>query len=48
MLSIAFSFITKLIGSWGTRAMAVAGEVTRHGQALPYSWSVSTVSLRSK
>jgi hypothetical protein len=39
---------SKLIGSWGTRAMAVAGEVTRHGQTLPYSWSVSSVSLRSK
>jgi hypothetical protein len=28
--------------------MAVAGEVTRHGRAHPYSWSISTVSLRSK
>jgi hypothetical protein len=28
--------------------MAVAKEVTRHGQAHPYSWSVSIVSLRSK
>jgi hypothetical protein len=28
--------------------MAVAGEVTRHGRALPYSWSISIVSLRSK
>jgi hypothetical protein len=36
----------KLIGSWGKRAMAVAGEVIQHGRTLPYSWSVSTVSLR--
>ncbi len=28
--------------------MAVAGEVTRHGRAHPYSWSVTIVSLRSK
>jgi hypothetical protein len=28
--------------------MAVAGEVTRHSQAHPYSWSISIVSLRSK
>ncbi len=28
--------------------MAVAGEVTRHGQAHPYSWSITIVSLRSK
>jgi hypothetical protein len=41
-------FHYKLIGSWGTRAMTVAREVTRHGRTLLYSWSVSTVSLRSK
>jgi hypothetical protein len=28
--------------------MAVAGEVTRHGQAYPYSWLITIVSLRSK
>ncbi len=28
--------------------MVVAGEVTRHGRAHPYSWSISIVSLRSK
>ncbi len=28
--------------------MAVAGEVTRHGRAHPYSWSIIIVSLRSK
>ncbi len=38
----------KLIGSWGRRSMAMAGEVTRHGQAHPYSWSITIVSLRSK
>jgi hypothetical protein len=39
---------SELIWSWGTRAMAMAGEVTRHGRAHPYSWSISIVSLRSK
>jgi hypothetical protein len=28
--------------------MAVAGEVTQHGQTHPYSWSITIVSLRSK
>ncbi len=28
--------------------MAMAGEVTQHGQAHPYSWSITIVSLRSK
>jgi hypothetical protein len=28
--------------------LAVAGEVTRHGRAHPYSWSITIVSLRSK
>jgi hypothetical protein len=42
------SSLQELIWSWGTRAMAMAGEVTRHGRAHPYSWSVSLVSLRSK
>ncbi len=28
--------------------MAVAGEVTRHGQAHPYSWVITIVSLGSK
>ncbi len=39
---------SKLIGSWGRRSMAVAGEVTWHGWAHPYSWSITIVSLRSK
>ncbi len=38
----------KLIGSWGRRSMAVAGEVTQHGWAHPYSWSITIVSQRSK
>jgi hypothetical protein len=38
----------KLIGSWGTRLLAMAGEVTRHGRAHPYSWLITIVSLRSK
>ncbi len=37
-----------LIWSWGRRSMAVAGEVTRHGRARPYSWSITIHSLRSK
>jgi hypothetical protein len=28
--------------------LAVAGEVTQHGRAHPYSWSITIVSLRSK
>jgi hypothetical protein len=32
----------------GKRLLAVAGEVTRHGRAHPYSWSITIVSLRSK
>jgi hypothetical protein len=28
--------------------MAVAGEVTQHGRAHPYSWSITIISLRSK
>ncbi len=28
--------------------MAVAGEVTQHGRAHPYSWSITISSLRSK
>jgi hypothetical protein len=43
-----FLCFTELIWSWGRRSMAVAGEVTRHGQAHPYLWSISIVSLRSK
>jgi hypothetical protein len=39
---------TKVKGSWGRRLSAVAGEVTRHGRAHPYSWSIAIVSLRSK
>ncbi len=32
----------------GGRLLAVAGQVTQHGQAHPYSWSITIVSLRSK
>ncbi len=39
---------SELIWSWGRRSMAMAGEVTRHNQAHPYSWSITNVSLRSK
>ncbi len=39
---------TKVKGSWGRRLLAVAGEVTQHGRAHPYSWSITIVSLRSK
>ncbi len=39
---------SELIWSWGRRSIAVAGEVTQHGQAHPYSWSITIVSLRSK
>jgi hypothetical protein len=38
----------KVKGSWGRRLLAVAGEVTRHGRAHPYSWLITIVSLRSK
>jgi hypothetical protein len=38
----------KLIGSWGKRSMAIAGAVTRHGRAHPYSWLITIVSLKSK
>jgi hypothetical protein len=38
----------KVRGSWERGLLAVAGEVTRHGQAHPYSWSITIVSLRSK
>ncbi len=38
----------KVRGSWGGRLLAMAGEVTRHGRAHPYSWSITIVSLRSK
>ncbi len=44
----SMDFNSKLIGSWGRRSMAVAGEVTWHGQAHPYSWLITIVSLRSK
>ncbi len=40
--------VSKVRGSWGRRLLAVAGEVTRHGRAHPYSWSITIVSLRSK
>jgi hypothetical protein len=38
----------KVKGSWGRRLLAVAGEVTRHGRAHPYLWSITIVSLGSK
>ncbi len=38
----------KVKGSWGRRLLAMAGEVTRHGRAHPYSWSITIVSLGSK
>jgi hypothetical protein len=38
----------KVKGSWGRRLLAVAGEVTRHGRAHPYSWLITIVSLGSK
>jgi hypothetical protein len=37
----------KVKGSWGRRLLAMAGEVTRHGQAHLYSWLITIVSLRS-
>jgi hypothetical protein len=46
--AIPISTQNKLIGSWGRRSIAVAGEVTVHGRAHPYSWSITIVSLRSK
>jgi hypothetical protein len=42
------SLFFKVKGSWGRRLLAIAGEVTQHGQAHPYSWSITIVSLRSK
>jgi hypothetical protein len=39
---------TKVKGSWGRRLLAVAGEVTRHGRAHPYSWLITIVCLGSK
>jgi hypothetical protein len=48
LLWVIFSITLKLIWSWGRRSMAVAGEVTWHGRAHPYSWSITIVSLRSK
>jgi hypothetical protein len=49
--AIFFGLVTgdpKVKGSWGRRLLAVAGEVTRHGRAHPYSWSITIVSLGSK
>ena len=42
------SFYAQLIGSWSRRLMAMAREVTQHGQVHPYSWLITIVSLRSK
>jgi hypothetical protein len=42
------ALLHKVKGSWGRRLLAVAGEVTRHGRAHPYSWSITIVRLRSK
>ncbi len=41
-----YKFSPQLIRSWGRRSMAMAGEVTRHGRAHPYSWSVTIFSLQ--
>ncbi len=38
----------KVNGSWGRRLLAVAGEVTRHGRAHPYSWLITIVCIGSK
>ncbi len=45
---LVYFSLCKVKGSWGRRLLVVAGEVTRHGQAHPYSWLVTIVSLRSK
>ncbi len=45
---LPFFFSVKWIESWGRSSMAVAGVVTWHGRAHPYSWSITIVSLRSK
>jgi hypothetical protein len=39
---------SKVKGSWRRRLLAVAGEVTQHGRAHPYSWLITIVSLGSK
>ncbi len=38
----------KVKGSWGRRLLAVAGAITWHGWAHPYSWLITIISLRSK
>jgi hypothetical protein len=46
--ALTLSQACKVKGSWGRRLLAMAGEVTQHGQAHPYSWWITIVSLRSK
>ncbi len=46
LMSECDSVWSQLIWSWGRRSMAMAGEVTRHGRAHPYSWLVTIVSLK--
>ncbi len=41
-----FGNTIQLIQSWGRRSMAMAGDFTRHGQAHPYSWLVTIISLK--
>ncbi len=41
-------FGNKVKGSWGRRLLAMAGEVTWHGWAHPYSRLITIVSLGSK
>jgi hypothetical protein len=48
MPTLYFGYASELIWLWGRRSMAMAGEVTQHGQAHPYSWSITIVSLKSK
>ncbi len=47
-LNIEYQGHPKVRGSWGRRLLAVAEEVTRHGRAHPYSWSITIVSQGSK
>ncbi len=47
-MELIFSNSLQLICSWSRSSMAIAGEVTRHGRAHPYSWLITIVSLRSR
>ncbi len=48
MFRLVICWSCKVKGSWGRRLLAVAGEVTQHGWAHPYSWLITIVSLGSK